>query len=189
MSNPSQTTVPPTTTAIILAAGKGTRMGSDLAKVLHPLAGRPLVMHVLDTCLELKVTQKVVVVGHQRDKVELMVAPWLPTCVLQDRQLGTGQRDFVQFADKMEQHQLGGIEHGGCLTQITHICSRTGARANESSENRLPRFCSYDFQHGFNRADQLRDACGPHNRNHGQNVRRGTKMSFGSVNLACALVH
>ena len=86
---------PVTTTAIILAAGKGTRMGSDLAKVLHPLAGRPLVMHVLDTCLELKVTQKVVVVGHQREKVELMVAPWLPVCVLQDRQLGTGHAVLV----------------------------------------------------------------------------------------------
>ncbi len=95
MSNPSQSAVPLTTTAIILAAGKGTRMGSDLAKVLHPLAGRPLVMHVLDTCLELKVTQKVVVVGHQRDQVELMVAPWLPTCVLQDRQLGTGHAVLV----------------------------------------------------------------------------------------------
>jgi bifunctional UDP-N-acetylglucosamine pyrophosphorylase/glucosamine-1-phosphate N-acetyltransferase len=86
---------PAAVTAIILAAGRGTRMGSDLAKVLHPLAGRPLVMHVLDTCLELKVTQKVVVVGHQREKVELMIAPWLPTCVLQDRQLGTGHAVLV----------------------------------------------------------------------------------------------
>ena len=88
-------TMPHTITALILAAGKGSRMGSDLAKVLHPLAGRPLVMHVLDTCLELKVTQKVVVVGHQREKVELMTAPWLPTCVLQDRQLGTGHAVLV----------------------------------------------------------------------------------------------
>ncbi len=70
-------------------------MNSDLAKVLHPLAGRPLVMHVLDTCLELKVNQKVVVVGHQRDAVEMTVAPWLPTCVLQDRQLGTGHAVLV----------------------------------------------------------------------------------------------
>lgn len=91
----STASAPITTTAIILAAGKGTRMGSDLAKVLHPLAGRPLVMHVLDTCLELKVTQKIVVVGHQRDQVEMMVAPWLPVCVLQDRQLGTGHAVLV----------------------------------------------------------------------------------------------
>ena len=78
------------TTAVILAAGKGTRMGSDLAKVLHPLAGRPLIHHVLDTCRALGVARIVIVVGHQRDRVEASVAPWSPTCVVQDRQLGTG---------------------------------------------------------------------------------------------------
>jgi bifunctional UDP-N-acetylglucosamine pyrophosphorylase/glucosamine-1-phosphate N-acetyltransferase len=84
-----------TITAVILAAGKGTRMNSDLAKVLHPLAGRPLLMHVLDTCVALKVAQKVVVVGHQRDKVEMAAAPWLPNCVVQDKQLGTGHAVMV----------------------------------------------------------------------------------------------
>ncbi len=79
-----------TVAAVILAAGKGTRMGSDLAKVLHPLAGRPLVAHVLDTCAQLGVGQTVVVVGWQRERVEQAVAPWKPDCVLQDRQLGTG---------------------------------------------------------------------------------------------------
>jgi len=76
--------------AVILAAGKGTRMGSELAKVLHPLAGRPLIAHVLDTCQSLGVGQMVVVVGWQRTAVEAAVAPWHPRCVLQDRQLGTG---------------------------------------------------------------------------------------------------
>jgi bifunctional UDP-N-acetylglucosamine pyrophosphorylase/glucosamine-1-phosphate N-acetyltransferase len=80
----------PTVSAVILAAGKGTRMGSDLAKVLHPLAGRPLVHHVLDTCRALGLGRTVVVVGHQREAVEASVAPWGPACVLQDRQLGTG---------------------------------------------------------------------------------------------------
>jgi UDP-N-acetylglucosamine diphosphorylase/glucosamine-1-phosphate N-acetyltransferase len=80
----------PTVTAVILAAGKGTRMGSDLAKVLHPLAGRPLVAHVLDTCKELGLGQVVVVVGWQRERVEQAVTPWRCDCVLQDRQLGTG---------------------------------------------------------------------------------------------------
>ncbi|MBA2480806.1 MAG: NTP transferase domain-containing protein [Planctomycetes bacterium] len=78
------------TSAVVLAAGKGTRMGSDLAKVLHPLAGRPLIAHVLDTCRALGVGQAVVVVGWQRERVEEAVRPWKPTCVLQDRQLGTG---------------------------------------------------------------------------------------------------
>jgi bifunctional UDP-N-acetylglucosamine pyrophosphorylase/glucosamine-1-phosphate N-acetyltransferase len=77
-------------TAVILAAGKGTRMGSDLAKVLHPLAGRPLVAHVLATCQRLGLGQSVVVVGWQREAVEAVVRPLGAECVLQDRQLGTG---------------------------------------------------------------------------------------------------
>ncbi len=82
-------------TAVILAAGKGTRMGSDLAKVLHPLAGRPLIAHVLDTCRDLGVGQTVVVVGWQRERVEEAVRPWKADCVLQDRQLGTGHAVLV----------------------------------------------------------------------------------------------
>lgn len=80
----------PSVTAVILAAGKGTRMGSDIAKVLHPLAGKPLVAHVLDTCKRLGVGQSVVVVGWQRAAVEAVVKPLGAEGVLQDKQLGTG---------------------------------------------------------------------------------------------------
>jgi UDP-N-acetylglucosamine diphosphorylase/glucosamine-1-phosphate N-acetyltransferase len=76
--------------AIILAAGKGTRMGSDRAKVLHEVAGQAMVLHVLDTCEALGIGQRVVVVGHQREAVEALVAGRGVDCVLQDRQLGTG---------------------------------------------------------------------------------------------------
>jgi len=55
---------------IILAAGKGTRMESDLAKVLHPLAGKPLVAWVLETALSLDPERIVVIVGHQAEEVE-----------------------------------------------------------------------------------------------------------------------
>jgi bifunctional UDP-N-acetylglucosamine pyrophosphorylase / glucosamine-1-phosphate N-acetyltransferase len=78
------------TTAVILAAGKGTRMGSDLAKVLHPLAGRPLVSHVLAACHGAGVADCVCVVGWQREAVEAAVLPLGARTVLQDRQLGTG---------------------------------------------------------------------------------------------------
>jgi UDP-N-acetylglucosamine diphosphorylase/glucosamine-1-phosphate N-acetyltransferase len=78
------------TTAVILAAGKGTRMGSDKAKVLHELVKIPLVVHVLNTCATLGVGQNVVVVGWQRDAVEAVVKPLGAECVLQDKQLGTG---------------------------------------------------------------------------------------------------
>lgn len=77
---------------IILAAGKGTRMNSDLAKVLHPLCGRPLISWVLDTAAELKPQRTVVVVGHQAETVEAQVKASYPHAefVNQGEMLGTG---------------------------------------------------------------------------------------------------
>ncbi len=86
------------TTAVILAAGKGTRMGSDLAKVLHPLAGQPLVTHVLRTCRALGVMQTVVVVGWQRERVSDVVTVFAADTVIQDQQLGTGHAVLVTEA-------------------------------------------------------------------------------------------
>lgn len=78
------------THAVVLAAGKGTRMRSDLAKVLHPVAGRPMVAHVLASLAEVGVPDAVVVVGHQADAVREAVGPFGARCVLQEEQLGTG---------------------------------------------------------------------------------------------------
>lgn len=80
----------PHTTAVILAAGKGTRMGSDLAKVLHPLAGRPLVAHVIAACRDAGIDDCVCVIGWQREAVRAAVEPLGARCVVQERQLGTG---------------------------------------------------------------------------------------------------
>mgnify|MGYP003325529930 CR=1 FL=1 len=55
--------------AIILCAGNGTRMNSDLPKVLHKLAGFPLIHHVMNTAQELGVSKTVIVVGKDSDKV------------------------------------------------------------------------------------------------------------------------
>lgn len=75
---------------VILAAGKGTRMRSDLPKVLHPLAGKPLLAHVLDTARELSAGSICVVYGHGGELVrERLDAPDV-TWVLQEPQLGTG---------------------------------------------------------------------------------------------------
>ncbi len=60
--------------AIVLAAGKGTRFRSDVAKVLHRTAGRSLVGHVLEALRPLGLGQVIVVVGHQREAVEAEVA-------------------------------------------------------------------------------------------------------------------
>jgi len=59
---------------VILAAGKGTRMRSDKAKVLHLLHDRPLIMHVLQTALEIAGEDIVVVVGNQAEKVQKVVS-------------------------------------------------------------------------------------------------------------------
>ncbi|ACI98997.1 bifunctional UDP-N-acetylglucosamine diphosphorylase/glucosamine-1-phosphate N-acetyltransferase GlmU [Rhodospirillum centenum] len=72
---------------VVLAAGKGTRMKSDLPKVLHPLAGVPMVRHVVDAAASLGPERIVVVVGPGMDSVAAAVAPH-PT-VVQQRQQGT----------------------------------------------------------------------------------------------------
>jgi bifunctional UDP-N-acetylglucosamine pyrophosphorylase/glucosamine-1-phosphate N-acetyltransferase len=76
--------------AIILAAGSGTRMKSDLHKVLHPIAGRPMLLHLLDSVGALNPVRQVVVVGARREQVEAAVAPLGVATALQAEQLGTG---------------------------------------------------------------------------------------------------
>ena len=82
---------------VIMAAGKGTRMKSRLPKVLHPLAGRSLLRHVLDTAQALHARQAVVITGHGAMEVEAAcamdtraTAPFAISFVRQEPQLGTG---------------------------------------------------------------------------------------------------
>ncbi|MDP8994246.1 MAG: NTP transferase domain-containing protein, partial [Pseudomonadota bacterium] len=75
--------------AVILAAGKGTRMKSDLHKVMHPIAGQPMLAYVLGTVDELGPERVVVVVGSGREQVEPLVASHAGSVVVQDPQLGT----------------------------------------------------------------------------------------------------
>ena len=75
---------------IILAAGQGTRMCSSRPKVLHPLAGRPLLAHVIDTARELQPADIHVVIGHGADQVQRDFADTDIQWVLQAEQLGTG---------------------------------------------------------------------------------------------------
>jgi bifunctional UDP-N-acetylglucosamine pyrophosphorylase/glucosamine-1-phosphate N-acetyltransferase len=73
---------------IILAAGKGTRMNSDLPKVLHRLDGQPLIQHVLQSARQLNPTQIVLVIGHQADLVRQTVGSGV-LYAEQTAQLGT----------------------------------------------------------------------------------------------------
>jgi len=75
---------------IILAAGKGTRMRSDLAKVLHHAGGRPLIEHVVHACQGVKPSQLLAVVGHQSAEVSAVATSLGAQPVLQQPQRGTG---------------------------------------------------------------------------------------------------
>lgn len=92
--------------AIVLAAGKGTRMKSRTHKVLHPIAGRPMLDHLLATVDALQPTRKVVVVGAGRDQLEQALGGRADTC-LQEPQLGTGHA--VQQAEESLSGHTGDV--------------------------------------------------------------------------------
>jgi bifunctional UDP-N-acetylglucosamine pyrophosphorylase/glucosamine-1-phosphate N-acetyltransferase len=79
---------------VVLAAGKGKRLRSSVPKVLHPVAGRPLLWHVLQTARVARPSKIVIVVGHGADDVREAVSSWgitpKPVFVEQAEQLGTG---------------------------------------------------------------------------------------------------
>ncbi|MCE7859738.1 MAG: UDP-N-acetylglucosamine diphosphorylase/glucosamine-1-phosphate N-acetyltransferase [Chloroflexi bacterium CFX2] len=76
-------------TAILLAAGQGTRMKSSLPKVLHPIAGKPMIWHALQAISHSTTEKPVVVVGHGAEEVKNYLGDSAQT-VLQEPQLGTG---------------------------------------------------------------------------------------------------
>ncbi|MEX0664953.1 MAG: bifunctional UDP-N-acetylglucosamine diphosphorylase/glucosamine-1-phosphate N-acetyltransferase GlmU [Acidimicrobiia bacterium] len=96
--------------AVVLAAGEGTRMRSATPKLLHPLCGRPMLLHVLDTLIALPLERIVVVVGHGAERVTKMVQEQLATeipieFVEQRVQRGTGDAASVgltAFADTLD---------------------------------------------------------------------------------------
>jgi len=122
--------------AIVLGAGKGTRMKSDLAKVLHPVAGRPMLLWALDALQTAHSTGTVVVVGHQADAVRAI----LPTGVgsaLQAEQLGTGHAamvglDALDVGDDDDVVVMPGdmpLVRGETLEELLELHRGTGAAA------------------------------------------------------------
>ncbi|BBN83229.1 bifunctional protein GlmU [Pseudoalteromonas sp. A25] len=77
-------------TTVILAAGKGTRMRSKLPKVLHPVAAKPMVQHVIDNAFALGSTNINLVYGHGREQLHSALSHNEVNWVLQEEQLGTG---------------------------------------------------------------------------------------------------
>src|SRR5258705_7575508 len=80
----------PALAVIVLAAGQGTRMKSTLPKVMHAIAGRPMLAHVLTVAKGLGVARTVVVTAPRADAVTKLAAEWGAETVVQERQLGTG---------------------------------------------------------------------------------------------------
>ena len=79
-----------TFSVVVLAAGKGTRMKSSLPKVLHPIGGKPMVQHIVDTVKKLGATNIHVVYGHGREQLQNKLSHNHLSWCLQDQQLGTG---------------------------------------------------------------------------------------------------
>ena len=102
MAAATRRTARPPLAAVVLAAGKGERLASDIPKVLHPVAGRPLLWHTMQVVRAARPDRIVVVVGHRAEDVRAAVASWgikpEPIFVEQTEQLGTGHA--AQLAEK-----------------------------------------------------------------------------------------
>ncbi|OBI43774.1 UDP-N-acetylglucosamine diphosphorylase/glucosamine-1-phosphate N-acetyltransferase [Mycobacterium kyorinense] len=101
------------TAVVVLAAGAGTRMRSDIPKVLHPIAGRSMLAHCLQAITKLAPQHLVVVLGHDHERIEPVVAELADTLgrpvdvALQDQQLGTG--DAVHCGLSVLPADFGGV--------------------------------------------------------------------------------
>ena len=89
---------------VVLAAGQGTRMRSELPKVLHEAAGLPLLEHVLRAAAPLNPARSVVVVGHGAERVRDRFRAWDVSFVTQEEQLGTGHA-FRQAGPALAGHE------------------------------------------------------------------------------------
>jgi UDP-N-acetylglucosamine diphosphorylase/glucosamine-1-phosphate N-acetyltransferase len=76
--------------AVVVAAGKGVRMKSDLPKVLHEIDGKPLVCHIADTLKEFNLEKTVIIVGYKKELVIEAMNSYDVEFVVQEKQLGTG---------------------------------------------------------------------------------------------------
>ncbi|MDA5193624.1 bifunctional UDP-N-acetylglucosamine diphosphorylase/glucosamine-1-phosphate N-acetyltransferase GlmU [Govanella unica] len=137
--------------AIILAAGKGTRMKSSLHKVLHPVAGRPMLDHVMAAVASLDPVRQVVVVGNGREQVETAVKGRADT-VVQEPQLGTGHA--VQQAEAALKDFIGDvlILYGDVpLTSAETLRRMIDARRRPGADGQCPALVVL----GFRPADTL----------------------------------
>ncbi|MBT5484437.1 MAG: bifunctional UDP-N-acetylglucosamine diphosphorylase/glucosamine-1-phosphate N-acetyltransferase GlmU [Gammaproteobacteria bacterium] len=96
---------------VVLAAGKGTRMASSMPKVLHKIAGKPLLLHVLETAHSLECENLQVVTGFGSEAVERAMDKWATRFVLQEEQLGTAHA-VMQTIDTLYENAVVLILYG-----------------------------------------------------------------------------
>jgi bifunctional UDP-N-acetylglucosamine pyrophosphorylase/glucosamine-1-phosphate N-acetyltransferase len=100
-----------TLNVVILAAGKGTRMYSDKPKVLHDIAGKSMLRHVVDTAASLRPAKTIVVYGHGGEAVPQSLAGYSATYVIQEPQLGTGHA-VQQALPQLDEEGLSLVLYG-----------------------------------------------------------------------------
>lgn len=121
---------------VILAAGKGTRMKSQMAKVLHQVAGKPMLQHLTDTAERLASRKTIVVVGYQGEQVQAAIQGANLTFVYQHEQKGTGHA-VMQAREALQSFEGSTLVLVGdapllSLETLQHLCNHhfsTGADA------------------------------------------------------------
>ena len=109
---------------IVLAAGKGTRMKSDLHKVLHPIAGQAMLLHLLGNLGELSPARQVIVAGHGREQIEAALTGGGAEVVVQEPQLGTAHAALMAKAALADFTGLVLV----CFGDVPFLSSATVAR-------------------------------------------------------------
>lgn len=107
----------------IMAAGKGTRMKSDLAKVLHPLLGRPMIHYVIQLARELGSERVIAIIGHQRERVRDELAGEHIEFAVQEPQLGTGHA-IMQVAPMLSGYDGDVLILSGDVPLLTYATMR-----------------------------------------------------------------
>ncbi len=117
---------------LILAAGKGTRMKSDMPKVLHELNGRPMVHYVIDLAKNLNSRKTILIVGHKRELVEEACKDMAVEFAHQAEQLGTGHA--VQITENLLKNYSGDIlVLSGDVPLLTYDTTQALVREHQKS--------------------------------------------------------
>ena len=103
---------------VILAAGKGTRMDSNLPKVLHKVGGKPMVTHVIDRALEMGAEKIITIIGYRYELVQEQLKNEKTVFVLQLEQLGTGHA-VLQCAELLKNFRGGVLVLSGDVPLIS----------------------------------------------------------------------